>query len=328
MTETTPQQATVRRAVELACRAPSLHNSQPWRWVNEGSTLHLFADLTRTMTAADPQGREVYLSCGAVLDHLVTAMASEGWHSSVDRFPDPHDPFHVASLQFSWASDELTETFVSRALAILERRTDRRPFDTPPDWEDLDVQLRLTVIPYHIMFDTVLTNARPQLAEASRLTEAIRQNDPSYEAELTWWASSSVIDEGLPSTLLMSPASPGRVDVARTFPAASYGPQKDSGAIDHSKIVVLSTLHEDARLEVLRCGEALSAVLLDCTAKRMATCTLTHMTELAQSREIVRQLIGQRGLPQVLIRIGQTPQNGEVITTPRRPLAEVLEFRN
>ncbi|MGY4651219.1 nitroreductase [Mycobacterium sp. URHB0021] len=329
MTDTMPQPATVRHAVELACRAPSLHNSQPWRWVTEGSTLHLFADLTRTMTAADPQGREVYLSCGAVLDHLVSAMASEGWRSSVDRFPDPHDPFHVAALQFSWAPDERTEETVSRALAIRERRTDRRPFDTPPDWEDLEVRLRLTVIPYHIMFDTVLTNARRRLAEASRLTEAIRQNDPSYEAELAWWASSSVVDEGLPSTLLTSPASPGPVDVARTFPAASYGRhQKDSGAIDYSNIVVLSTRHEDARLEVLRCGEALSAVLLDCTANGIATCTLTHMTELAQSREIVRQLVGQRGLPQVLIRIGQAPQNGETITTPRRPLAEVLEIRN
>ena len=26
----------IRDAVWLACRAPSLHNSQPWRWVAEG----------------------------------------------------------------------------------------------------------------------------------------------------------------------------------------------------------------------------------------------------------------------------------------------------
>ena len=55
MTETAPEPALLCDAVELACRAPSLHNSQPWRWVAKGSTLHLYADLSRVMTAADPR---------------------------------------------------------------------------------------------------------------------------------------------------------------------------------------------------------------------------------------------------------------------------------
>ena len=92
--------------------------------------------------------------------------------------------------------------------------------------------------------------------------------------------------------------------------------------------MVLSTHHEDARLDVLRCGEALSAVLLECTVAGLATCTLTHMTELAPSREIVRGLTGQRGMPQLLIRIGQSSvDDAERRTTPRKALTDVLEFR-
>ena len=49
-------------AVTLACHAPSLHNSQPWRWVSDGSVLHLFADRARRELAADSSGREVLLS--------------------------------------------------------------------------------------------------------------------------------------------------------------------------------------------------------------------------------------------------------------------------
>lgn len=80
---------------------------------------------------------------------------------------------------------------------------------------------------------------------------------------------------------------------------------------------------------MLRCGEALSALLLDCTMAGMATCTLTHMTELAPSREIIRELTGQRGLPQLLVRVGATPADDRAVlsTTPRRPLSDVLEFR-
>jgi hypothetical protein len=58
--------------VELACRAPSLHNSQPWRWVLDDSALHLFADHTRIGHRTDSAGREVILSCGVALDTTIT----------------------------------------------------------------------------------------------------------------------------------------------------------------------------------------------------------------------------------------------------------------
>jgi hypothetical protein len=59
----------------------------------------------------------------------------------------------------------------------------------------------------------------------------------------------------------------------------------------------------------------------------MATCTLTHLTEVAPSRDLVSRLVGRGGMPQLLIRIGKTPTTGEhVPPTPRRPLTEVLEF--
>ena len=63
----------IERAVALACRAPSVHNSQPWRWVLEGADLRLFAATSRTVPFTDISGREAMMSCGAVLDHLRVA---------------------------------------------------------------------------------------------------------------------------------------------------------------------------------------------------------------------------------------------------------------
>lgn len=323
MSSTRPELEVIRDAVQLACRAPSIHNSQPWRWVAEGATLHLFADLTRVMTAADPEGREIYLSCGAVLDHLITAMASAGWEANLQRFPDPLDPLHVATLDFRPGPRELTQTAEARAHAIGRRYTDRRPYDTPPNWPSFEVLLRQTVIPYHVMFDIVLDHARGTLAEASRLTEAIRANDPSYTAELSWWTDAFESAGGVPHQVSTSGA--GQVDVKRTFPGTDQSPHR--AGVDRSKIVVLSTHHEDARLDVVRCGEALSAILLDCTVAGLSTCTLTHMTELAPSREKVRTLIGQHGTPQLLIRIGKPTDNTVPAASARRALDEVLEFR-
>ena len=58
----------------------------------------------------------------------------------------------------------------------------------------------------------------------------------------------------------------------------------------------------------------------------LATCTLTHITELPASRAVVARLIGQPITPQVLIRIGAAPTLAEASrATPRRPIDEVFE---
>jgi nitroreductase len=324
VTETMVQDRVLQDAVMLACRAPSLHNSQPWRWVSDGAVLHLFADHMRLMLAADSSGRELLLSCGAVLDHLRVAMAAAGWDTNVERFPDPHQPDHLAALTFT-PTDVVTDARRRRAEAILLRRTDRLPFDAPNHWAETESRLRLAVVPHLVMTDVVLERDRPALAAASRLTETLRASDPSYQTELEWWTSPFASNDSVPPSALVSASEAGRTDVARAFPSAARSDRRlDTGA-DRSKIFVLSTAHEDARLDVLRCGEALSAVLLEATLAGLATCTLTHMTEVMPSRDIIRQLTGQIGSPQLLIRIGVAPSNPQPLpATPRRPLAEVL----
>ena len=77
----------LRAAVQLACRAPSLHNSQPWQWVAEGVGLHLYVDRSRILPSTDKSGREAHIGCGAVLDHLRVAMRAAGWTQTSTDFP-------------------------------------------------------------------------------------------------------------------------------------------------------------------------------------------------------------------------------------------------
>ncbi len=124
----------IKNAVQIACRAPSLHNSQPWAWVAEAGVLHLFADQDRIGQATDSSGREVILSCGVVLDHLRVAMAAAG--------VDTHTERRIASARRRWAlvtngsavkcSDARWSG--SRGLGNRWRRTDRRAFAAPQDW--------------------------------------------------------------------------------------------------------------------------------------------------------------------------------------------------
>ncbi|WP_197507198.1 nitroreductase family protein, partial [Mycobacterium sp. 852002-50816_SCH5313054-b] len=85
----------------------------------------------------------------------------------------------------------------------------------------------------------------------------------------------------------------------------------------------------DTRADALNCGAALSAILLECTMAGLATCPVTHLTELVSSRDIISDLTGRRAaVPQVLIRVGVGPEGESAPNpTPRRPLTDVLEIR-
>jgi hypothetical protein len=313
----------IATAVELACRAPSLHNSQPWRWVASNTLVELHADAHRVVRSADASGREALIGCGAALDHFRVAMAAAGWNTTVDQLPDPDRLDHLASIIFT-PLEFVPRAWRDRADAILQRRTDRLPFHAPS--ESLKLVLRDSFSGLAAL-DVLTDDVYPQLAEAARLTEAARCYDEFYHRELQWWTAPFSLSEGVPPSSLVSSSERKRVPVNRNFRDGGYGDRRAATPQDEAKILVLSTpgdTHEDA----LNCGQILSQLLLDCTMAGLATCTMTHITELEASRDIIRELMGRNATPQVLVRVGIAPSIEDIpVPTPRRSLREVLEFR-
>ncbi|OBG36309.1 NAD(P)H nitroreductase, partial [Mycobacterium alsense] len=307
-------------------RAPSVHNSQPWRWVAEGGALRLFVDRDRTVPGTDRSGREAILSCGAALDHLRVAMLAAGWSAEVERFPNPNEPDHLASIEFS-PVEHVTRAQRDRANAILRRRTNRLPFRAPKRFEAFEPVLRSSFDNELVTLDVLTDDERPRLAEASRLTDTLRRYDDRYQHELAWWTSPLREADGIPGSALVSESDARRVDLNRQFPVEPLDEKSSAGTYDQAKILVLST-PQDTRVDALNCGEALSAVLLECTLAGLATCPVTHVTELESSRDVIRDLLARpAAVPQVVIRVGVEPEGElEHKPTPRRPLSDVLEF--
>lgn len=324
MLETTVDSEVLTEAVRLACRAPSLHNSQPWRWEAEGGRLDLYLDSTRAVHG-DQSAREALISCGAVLDHLRVAMAAAGWTADIERFPDAEQPEHLASVGFT-PGERVTDMQRHRANAILARRTDRLPFMAPSNWEPFEAVLQAD-IEEPVRLYLVGDELRAKIAEASELAEALRLYDSSYHAELSWWTAPFEVSDGIPQSALVSAAESDRVDIGRTFPVTHNRERRLEVGDDHSKIVLLSTV-SDEPADALACGEALSAVLLECTMAGLATCPVTHLTEVPAGRALLAGLVGGEDLPQILVRIGGAPAlEKPPAPTPRRPLADVLHLK-
>lgn len=323
MSTTTVPSDVLARTVALACRAPSYHNSQPWRWVAGRDGLHLFLDPNR-LVQTDPIRRQALISCGAVLDHLRVATAAAGWEAHVDRFPDPNDVEHVALMRLT----EMTATTDEdrrRAEAIAARRTDRLPFDPVTGWAGFETGLRGRLVETPALVDVISDADRHEVAVATELTNALRLYDSTYFETLRRWTAPFEASEGIPYDSLPSTEEDGRVDVGRRFPMAHHPERREQVPVDRSTVLVISA-QDDTRRDTLACGEALSTVLLEATVAGLATCTLTHVTELSTSRHIIEQITG-RALPQVLVRIGRAPVSEQLPPpTPRRSLADVLTF--
>ncbi|MBV8179861.1 MAG: NAD(P)H nitroreductase [Mycobacterium sp.] len=326
MPATAVEVGVIEDAVRSACRAPSQHNSQPWQWVFDGGQLRLFLDRSRVVDS-DQSAREALIGCGAALDHLRVAMAAAGWRSNVERFPSPNNPNHLASIQFT-PIDAVTDQDRRRAGAIWARRTDRLPFSRPTDWQSFEPVLASAVDQAAVHLDILSDDSRPRIVEASQIAESLRFYDIPYNNDLHWWTAPFEASEGIPYSALVSEAEGDRVGIDRVFPVTHQPERRAEIPEDHAKILLLST-DGNGRADALASGEALSAVLLECTMHGLATCPVTHLTELYVTRELIQSLMDHEAVPQILVRVGVVPVTEKAPPpTPRRTVAEVLRVES
>jgi hypothetical protein len=125
-----PDSETIRTALTMAIRAPSVHNTQPWLWRVGENSIHLYSNPSLHLPSTDPDSRDLMISCGIALNHCVVAFGALSWLAKVHRFPNPADSSHLAAMELE--PYPATEVDIALAAAILRRRTDRRRYSARP----------------------------------------------------------------------------------------------------------------------------------------------------------------------------------------------------
>lgn len=322
---TSPERTTVERIVAAACRAPSIHNSQPWRWRYDGERLDLFADWARQIRTGDPDGRDLEISCGAALHHAVVAAAAEGLLARVTRLPDPLDNTHLASIRFT--PTNLTVMAETTAEAIYARHTDRRePSSTPvPDGRLQDLAL---VAAAHGAFVTAVHAPEDHavLTDLRQLSALLQHDDDGYFEELALWThstgSSGVPDASVPA----APAQRSRHSIMNRFPRGTLSETPSDEDGDPAPSWLLVATSSDDTLSRLRAGEALSAMWLLATLHGLTLVPFTQPVEVDVTRVRMEERVLSSGTClQLVLRIGVPPAvRASVPMTRRRPVNEVL----
>ncbi|GAA0522387.1 NAD(P)H nitroreductase [Paractinoplanes deccanensis] len=309
----------LEKAAQAAQHAPSVFNTQPWSWRLTGDTLELLADQDRKLATVDRDGRLLLLSCGAALHHARVTLAAAGWSATVERFPGG-DVLARLRLGAAVPADPEAQRM---AAAIPRRRTDRRSFGERTITEAELTKLRRFVEAEGAYLHLVRPDQIAQLAISAELAGDAELGDPAYRAELDKWTTRpEFAGDGVPAETAVEPAL-RRVPVRDFAPGGAPGLR--SGAAHDQGAAYVVLFGEDIRpVDLLRGGEALSALLLLATADGLATAPISDAIEVEWPRRLVAELLAGVGEPYLVVRLGYPAESEPLPPRPRRDLRDVI----
>jgi nitroreductase len=313
--------------VASAVWAPSVHNTQPWRFTAEGSEITLRADVGRQLAVADPSGREMIMSCGAALFTAKLALRSLGYVPETRVLPDPADPLLVARLR--WRRQAAPTVVEDRLFSqVTCRRTHRGGFEPVPLPPQLTEALRKDAVGHDAALRVAITDqARAALAAITEMADRVERLDSAYVRELTAWApppGSARLDGVSPSAY---PAHPE--PTIPYFPARDFARGRGWGlpsstcisAVRFTGVVCVLTTPADGPVSWVNAGQALQCILLTSAAWGVAAALHSQPVEVGWLRAAIRDQLGDGSYPQLVLRLGIAMQ--EAISV-RRPIPSVL----
>lgn len=299
----------VRSALDAAVLAPSTHNTQPWLFRCTPAGIELLADPDRALPVADPDRRELLLSCGAALFNLRTAIHALGTNATTTLLPRRTEPGVLAVVR-PISARRPDPRLVRLALAIPHRHTNRAPFSAAAVPPSAEADLRRAAESEQAWLPRLGSPQIHDLRELVRESHQAQIADPAFLAERSHWTGR---DRGSRDGV---PAGPATADDVEWM-------LRDSGSadgVDEPLVVVIGSFG-DQRADRLRAGQAMQRVLLTATAAGLAASFLPQPVEVAPMRAELRRLVGGGLWPQIVLRFGvATPAP----KTARRPLADVM----
>jgi len=309
--------------IATAARAPSVHNTQPWRFRVGEFVVELSADTDRKLQT-DPLGREMLISCGAALFGLRLAVRSLGYLPVVDLLPDPARLRLLARVGLG-AAVPMTARERQMLEALPHRHTHRGPFDPGPLPAGLLAGLQHDALAEGATLAPVDPGiAYQQLADIVGAAGRRQDLDPAAQAEILWWsrAAADAARDGVPAHAFPARSGPRRGRLPqRDFDLGRGLGLLPAGGPPPAVTAVLLTAG-DGRTDWLRAGQALHRLLAHAASRWVFASLYTQPLEAAAIRALIKDRLTLPGAPQMLLQLGPART---ARSTARRPPTEVTD---
>jgi nitroreductase len=318
----------IAAVIASASRAPSVHNTQPWRWRLDGTVLDLLADRTRQLQVADPDGHSLLISCGAAAELTGLSLAAQGWSTTTALLPDPTDPDLLARFQLtSHGTPDLAAD--QRSAAASRRRSDRRVFGPEPIAPEVIERLRVAAqTPGTYAHFALRSDESLDLAVAISRADRSERDDPAYAAEMAEWVRRDpATPDGVPASVIpeLDDDHPRHTDIPlRDFEVGIAGSQLISAGVDERPLIAVIFTETDSPLQRLEAGRSMMRLMIAAELDGIASCPLSQSLDLLSFRSQLRTLMAWPGYPQMMLRLGMKPTSAPPPLTARRPVQDVL----
>ena len=298
-----------------AVRAPSMHNTQPWRFRLTGPAIEVLLDPSRRLPVGDPTGRAARVACGAALFNMRLALAVEGTPARVELWPAPD---LVARLT---PAGPRPPTPVERRLhaAIPRRHSNRYPFaDVPVPASARRGLVGAAQDEGGWLFLAESVAEAEAVADLVRDADRILRADPAYLTELgTWTGVGTTAGEGVPHE-----AGGPEPDQHELLARRDFGGGPTTRPFERDPLLAVLGAAGDHPADETVAGMALQRVLLTATDLGLAASIFTQPVDEPTSRKRLRALCGRGYPPYAVLRIGygHVPHH-----SGRRQVAEVIE---
>ncbi|MFF0166970.1 Acg family FMN-binding oxidoreductase [Streptomyces prasinus] len=317
--------AAVHTLLAAAVAAPSIHNTQPWRFGldPDSGMVQVRADRRRQLPRADPLRRAQHMSVGAAVFNLRVAAEHLGWDPVVRLRPAVDDPDLLATVQLSCPAADRHLSLSGLYDAVERRHTSRMPFTGRPVPDPVVTEMIGAARAEGAHLDVPDIMGTRRLLHLTEAAETRNAADPAGTGEMRAWVTSpgERAPYGIPLNALGPRDASGRMPV-RDFTGVLPVPRLPAVRFErHAQVALLWTSH-DRPEDWLRAGQALERVLLTATRYGVRTSMLHQAMEWPDLR-VAMAGTRRRCSPHLLIRFGYGSSSGGG-RTPRasaRPVA-------
>jgi hypothetical protein len=275
----------IQDLIKLASKAPSGHNSQPWRFKIQDVGIEIHPDFRFSLPVVDPNFRELYISLGCAAENIRVAAN----HDSIRAVRSVEtDANGVKYISIRLVEKEVKHGGVSIE-TITNRQSNRSLYNHKIIDEEVISNLKQVRLESNIQsyFFGKGSQEFSTITDFIKRGNEIQMNDPKFKEELLSWIRFNKKDieksnSGLTYEVMGSPPMPkllGKM-VVKSFLRPGKQNRTDEDKINSSSHFVVLTSRNNTLEEWISLGYSLERLLLKMTDLGIANAYLNPPCEI------------------------------------------------
>ncbi|MDN5215922.1 nitroreductase family protein [Fulvivirgaceae bacterium BMA12] len=299
----------IEKLIEYAAKAPSGHNTQPWKFAYYKNIVKIFPDYSRSLPVVDEDNHALFISLGCAVENLIVAAGHFGYLAKVDYFPS-YENNECIRVKL----EEGTIDPDNRLFEAIDKRQSTRSQYNGRNIPAEDVSALLSTLHYEGVKSLIFNKKQ----EIIPLIEFVRQgsskqfSNKTFKNELLSWVrfnakAAEATCDGLRSATMGSPAVPswlGKLIITLLTPSGEA--KRAEKLIKSAAALMIFIAEADDKRNWINLGRTFERVALTATALGIKHSHLNMPCEEVEIRNKLARYLGlsNKQQPLLLIRLG------------------------